>query len=168
MVRLSVTERAQPRLLEATFNDARIVFDLRNDPFIVALGQSGKSVLWDEHLRWFKHCLESPDLHRIYLITIDALFCCVLRFDRKNTATATVSIYLRQTSIGRGIGVRAIKLGCELIANLWPIKIIEAFVVSGNTRSERAFRRAGFQADIQQQAGQTFVLSVADLHNGPS
>lgn len=151
-------DRPVLRLVEATADDARTLFALRNDPFVVSKGSSNRLVEWPEHLAWFTSCLAAPDRHRIFLLVIDGTPGGALRFDRADEATATISIYLLERFTGRGLGISALREGSKRIFDIWPAGRIEAFVIAGNMHSERAFARAGFGIAARSAEGTSFLL----------
>lgn len=139
---------------------ARLLFELRNDPFIVGLSRSGRPVTWDEHVPWLERCLASPDRHRIYFLKQHGRTIGVLRFDREGEEGASITIFLLQDATGRGLGTEAIRRSCAVMFEAWNVKKILADVIAGNDRSLRAFRKTGFieATGGDAKAGWTMVL----------
>jgi RimJ/RimL family protein N-acetyltransferase len=140
---------ANVRLREAGEADARRLYELRNDPFVISHSTSRRAVPWPEHAAWFSRCLADRDAHRIYLIEkLDGGrpdLIGVVRFDRSDgTDAAHISAYLLERAIGRGIGSHAIDVASHAVLDEWDVGAIEALVVAGNERSRAAFRKAGY------------------------
>lgn len=130
-------------LRAATMEDARIVFGWRNDPFIVERGSSQRTVTWEEHARWFSESVVGAD-RRIYIVEVEDEPAGQVRFDRLEPARCVVSAYLLERFTGRGLGVEAIRQGCERLFSEWPVKEIVACVRQDNAPGRAGFRKAGF------------------------
>ena len=131
------------QLRQAAPSDASLVFDWRNDPFIIEHSSSQSTVSWDEHRTWFEQSLTSED-RIIYIAIIDGHAAGLVRFDREGDAQCVISAYLTKSWVGRGLGVTAIRKGCERAFERWPVDRIIACVLHGNPKGQRAFTRAGF------------------------
>ncbi len=131
-------------LRPATMADREMVFRWRNDPFILSHGSSQREVQWEEHKKWFESTIFGES-RKTYIVLCQGNPIGQVRFDRRGQQTAVVSVYLLQAFTGRGLGVRAIRLGCEAIFEAWQIKKIVACVREDNPASRSAFRKAGFQ-----------------------
>jgi UDP-2,4-diacetamido-2,4,6-trideoxy-beta-L-altropyranose hydrolase len=138
------------RLSPAGPGDARRLFALRNDPFVVAHSNSRKSVDWAEHEAWFAASIAAPDRHRILFIRRDDADIGVVRFERVENGNATISAYLLEAMTGRGIGAKAIAVATAGIVADWRPAAVVAHIVEGNERSRRAFSRAGYRAAADQ------------------
>lgn len=134
----------------ATINDAQLVFEWRNDPWIVNLGLSKKEVLWEEHYEWFKNSLKNQR-RKIFIIEYENILIGQVRFEKKSVDQAEISIYLIKKYTGYGLGVVAIKKGCQEIFSLWEINKIVAEIRSNNHSSLSAFKKAGFYSSFSQQ-----------------
>lgn len=135
------------RLVPAGPDDARRLFELRNDPFIVALSASRRAVPWQEHIAWFGACLAAPDRHRILFVMERESAAGVVRFERKVASEATVSIYLLEAATGRGLGSESLRSSRGWIFREWDIDAIVAEVSPANARSARSFAKVGFAED---------------------
>lgn len=131
-------------LRPATMEDAKLVFEWRNDPFIVARGSSQRSVTWNEHARWFEATVKGSQ-RRMFIVEVGGEAAGQVRFDRADDQRCVVSAYLLERFTGRGLGVEAIRQGCERILEEWPVTEIIACVRNDNAAGQAGFRKAGFK-----------------------
>ena len=47
----------------AKVSDAKSLFDWRNDPNIRAASEQTKPLIWEDHIRWLTHTLQSDTQH---------------------------------------------------------------------------------------------------------
>jgi RimJ/RimL family protein N-acetyltransferase/SAM-dependent methyltransferase len=124
-------------------DDMRLIFDWRNSPFILERSSSQRAVEWNEHETWFKQAIIDPT-KRIYIICLDNKEIGLIRFDFINTEHCVISAYLIKAYIGKGLGILAIKQGCDLIKQLWPVNEVFAYVRADNPMGCAGFRKCGF------------------------
>ncbi len=93
----------------ATENTMSLVFRWRNDPEIVALSASQKTVTWEEHEEWFKTVNNGGP--RLYLIRSGSEYIGTVRFDH-GVESWYVSIYMELQHRGKGYGTEALKRAC--------------------------------------------------------
>lgn len=130
----------------ATEDDARKVFEWRNEPRVRASSRSSDVIDWETHRAWFAAALSSTA--RILLIGERGNAPVgVVRFDIED-ALAEVSIYLVSDPIARGQG-RGLLLCAErwLSANRPTVTEVRAQVLGGNVASERLFLGAGYRTE---------------------
>jgi RimJ/RimL family protein N-acetyltransferase len=131
-------------LRPAVPGDAETVFSWRNDPFIVARGSSQKTVTWEEHLRWFQATVAGSQ-RKILIVMVDGEPKGQVRFDRVDEQTCVISAYMLEKFTGRGLGVEAIRKGCEILFDDWQASRIVACVRTDNTAARAGFHKAGFK-----------------------
>lgn len=133
------------RIEKANKADESFLFCSRNIESIVALGASGRTVSWEEHVRWFDSILQSSSVV-LYVVFHEMERIGQVRFDSVTEHTARISIYLIPDYIDKGLGSKVIKESCVLLRAERPdISSIEAEIRSSNVRSIKSFERAGFQ-----------------------
>lgn len=130
-------------LHHAKLDDMRQIYEWRNDPFLLKLSSSQLPVRWEEHMAWFKDALKDQN-KKIYTICDDKSKIGLIRFDRIHLEKCVISVYLLEPHTGKGLGVLAIKLGCNLIKQEWPLMDVLAFVRSDNLSGSSGFRKCGF------------------------
>jgi UDP-2,4-diacetamido-2,4,6-trideoxy-beta-L-altropyranose hydrolase len=130
-------------LRPATIQDAEMVFLWRNSPFIVARGSSQKTVAWEKHLQWFRETIAGSN-RKMLIVMVNGQPVGQVRFDRVDDDTMTISAYLIETHTGRGLGVDAIRIGCNILFSDLPVARVVACVREDNVAARAGFRKAGF------------------------
>jgi RimJ/RimL family protein N-acetyltransferase len=159
---LTEIEASNIYLRSATPVDRDLVFEWRNNPEIIALGSSQKSVSALEHSDWFGLILRSTSC-RLFIILLDNNPIGQVRFEINENNHAEISIFLITGFTGRGLGVVSINQSCRLaFASFQEASYIVAFVRKNNVGSLRAFEKAGFQPDkIGAQRAEHFRLMLS-------
>lgn len=143
--------------------DAALIFEWRNTPFIVSLGSQNRAVSWEEHLSWIENTVCSKTL-KAYIILINDEPAGQVRFDKEvlDSDLCTISVYLTEKNTGKGAGVRAIQSGCELIKKEWiRIRFIQANVLETNINGQKAFLKAGFIHNLNNNADKHYSYIYA-------
>ena len=133
----------------ATAADADTVFRWRNQPWVVALGASQRTVSADEHRQWFRATLEGRE-RELYIIEIEGSPAGTIRYDFEQGREAEISIYLMPECSGRGHGRKAFLDTAPHIFLERDVRTISARVLKGNERSLEFFRRLGFKEESEQ------------------
>ena len=131
-------------LRPATAADAKLIFEWRNDPVIVRLGSSQREVTWTEHEEWFSQSITSGK-RRIFIVQNDGVPIGQVRFDLLESSACVISAYLLTEFTGRGWGVEAMRSGCEMIFEIWPIQSVSACVRAENKAVQSALAKVGFE-----------------------
>jgi RimJ/RimL family protein N-acetyltransferase len=131
-------------LRPATAADAKLIFEWRNDPVIVRLGSSQREVTWTEHEEWFSQSITSGK-RRIFVVQNDGVPIGQVRFDLVEKSECVISAYLMTEFTGRGWGVEAMRSGCEMIFEIWPIQSVSACVRAENKAVQSALAKVGFR-----------------------
>jgi UDP-2,4-diacetamido-2,4,6-trideoxy-beta-L-altropyranose hydrolase len=134
------------RLRPACAEDMECIFEWRNDPWIVSLSISKKTVTRLEHEYWFARIL-NREKHLLYILANkNGTEMGTLRFDRKGPSQALVTIYLLRPFTGKGYGVAGLIKGSAEAFSSWPdLQSIDALIRAENRPSIRAFCKAGYQ-----------------------
>jgi RimJ/RimL family protein N-acetyltransferase len=130
-------------LRPAVLADMELIFAWRNRPEIIDLATSRRAVSWDEHAAWFPAAVVDED-RLMFLIELDGRPVGQLRFDRVSPDCCQVTIYLLPEFTGKGIGTRALALGCSRAFEQMPVGRLRAFVRDDNLPSVAAFSKVGF------------------------
>lgn len=141
--------------------DSGRVLAWRNDPWLVSLSTSRRTVTEEEHRAWFPRALERD---RCLLFVADEAGeeMGTVRLDRApDGASAFITIYLLKAFTGRGHGKAALRSATGEAFGRWPTlaKII-AHVRDDNHPSRRAFEGAGFTIDAGEPAPEGHVACV--------
>jgi RimJ/RimL family protein N-acetyltransferase len=135
--------RTQIQLRQAVLEDAEMVFQWRNDPFILVRGSSQRAVQWDEHLKWFEETIKGNH-RKMFILLKDDYPIGQVRFDCFNEHVCIISVYLLHGFTGKGYGVDAIRYGCIEVFRLWDIQKVIACVRYDNVAARSAFIKAEF------------------------
>ena len=131
------------KLRPATIADSQQVLKWRNDPHIVNLGLTGKTVSLEEHANWFKKTLASEQ-RLIFIVMHETIPIGQIRFDYLGSEQCEISIYLAKAYTRRGFGSIAIQNACERIFSLWDVNQIIATIKRNNYPSHSSFQKVGF------------------------
>lgn len=126
----------------------------RNEPWVVALGTSQRTVTAAEHHLWFAETLRQQE-RELFLIEIGGKPAGMVRYDLGANDTAEISIYLMPPFPGKGHGRTAFLETAPSIFTRRKVHTITARVLSGNERSLEFFRRLGFVS----------VSTTSGIHN---
>ncbi len=136
---------SQVSLRPAALDDMRMIFEWRNDPFILQRSTFTEPIAWGEHEIWFHRALKNRNL-RMFVIAIEGVPRGLVRFDRKGLI-AVISVYLVESQTGHGHGVAAIQAGTNVVFQQWPVRKIVGCVRNENAPARSAFAKAGYQED---------------------
>ncbi len=131
------------QLRPVTLADAALVYQWRNDPFIVSVGTTQRAVAWEEHLNWFRQTVAGKS-RKMFIIEINSIAAGQVRFDRRDDADCVISVYLLEQFTGKGWGVSAIRQACDITRREWPNIRVIACVRRSNEPARRAFLKSGF------------------------
>ena len=119
-------------------SDAKSLFDWRNNPNIRAASEQTKPLIWEDHIKWLTHTLQSDTQH-VFIGEQDGLPIGVVRFSVEHDH-ALVSIALAPGKQGKGYGKSLLALGMAQIGSM-PIR---ARIRSDNVASRTCFAACGF------------------------
>jgi RimJ/RimL family protein N-acetyltransferase len=102
-------------------------------------------VAWEEHLQWFCETVVGSK-RKLLIVLVDGQPVGQVRFDRVDDDTMAISVYLIETHTGRGLGVDAIRIGCDMLFTDLSVARIVACVREDNVAAQSGFRKAGFVA----------------------
>jgi len=148
-----------------TVEDAKRLFDWRNDPSVIENSLSGAAVEWESHCRWLSLKLADPaTLFRIFIDRTGTLIGQA-RVDLES-GTGKVSISIDRSSRGRGLGsaiLQRILMTCRTRAD---IEQLEAYVKQENAPSLAIFEASGFVCiGFIDKNGNRFVRFVLKMRH---
>jgi len=133
-------------LRESVFDDAKLIFDWRNDPLTREASFSNDEIPWEDHIKWFEQSLANP-CRKIYIgeNKQEKISFGQVRFDLISDLEAEISIVIAPEFRSKGLGSILIKSGMEKFCSTHPgIKTIVAMIKPSNPASKRAFQKCGF------------------------
>lgn len=130
----------------ASLDDARRLWEWRNDPVTRQMSLNHDRVAFADHLRWYESSLASP--HRVILVAeIEERPVGMCRFDidEGQPGRAEVSINIAPTERGCGIGGSVLDASLVALRARHPeVTTITATIRDENSASIRLFLRSGF------------------------
>ncbi|MES2339696.1 MAG: UDP-2,4-diacetamido-2,4,6-trideoxy-beta-L-altropyranose hydrolase [Pseudomonadota bacterium] len=133
MLRDSLSVRA------ATIEDAPLMFAWRNHPATRGVSRDPAPIAWADHVAWVGRAIADPE-RTLLIAHVGDTPVGVVRFDRRDAASAEVSLYLDPALHGLGLGQRMLLAGESRLSPL----DIHAEVMDGNAGSHGMFARAGY------------------------
>jgi RimJ/RimL family protein N-acetyltransferase len=124
----------------ATLEDAKILFEWRNDPQVRAGSHNQAEISFEDHLAWLEGSLANPD-RKLYIAEEDGISVGTVRSDWAD-GTYTLSWTVGPEARGKGVGKRMVSLLVKQIRE--PIR---AEVKVGNLASMKISQEAGMQLD---------------------
>lgn len=141
-------------LRSARPEDNELVFRINNAPETRRVSRNTDPIPWDDHKLWYQRRLADPSVF-MWIIEEHDKPVGVVRIEPEESANV-ISIALSQEAQGRGVGSAAIRIACARLHSHAGEAVVRAYIKPDNTRSLRAFERAGFAPkgeDIQPPQG---------------
>ncbi|EEA03768.1 GCN5-related N-acetyltransferase [Burkholderia sp. H160] len=134
-------------LRNATKEDARILFDWRNDPMTRLASHSTAELAFDAHTAWLDQVLSNP-MRRLLIAEENGCPVGTVRVDREEDGCAVLSWTVTREARGRGIATRMVQLVADEISGSHAIR---AEIKAGNEASVKVAEAAGMR--FSRQAG---------------
>lgn len=133
------------RLRPAGHEDARLLWEWRNDPELRAAAFNSDPIPWQSHLAWFDRRLKDPDCRIFIVLDEPGRAVGQVRFERDGEA-AEIHLSVAPELRGRGWGSRLIRRATEEFSRSEGASRVRAFVKTDNVASLRAFEAAGYES----------------------
>lgn len=128
-----------------TYEDARFLFELRNQPSVRDYSFHSDPIQWEDHKGWLEKALENNNL-RIFIILNDCNeLVGMFRLEQKEPSLVIISIAIDELQRGNRYGFMAIKESIVICKQLFGAVTLRAYIKSENVISFKAFHKAGFQ-----------------------
>jgi RimJ/RimL family protein N-acetyltransferase len=148
------------RIRPATPGDARLLWELRNDPLVRANSFTAEFIPWDAHQRWFAEKLSSAETRIFILEDKKGAPLGQIRFDRQNRKSAQIHLSIVVAVRGRGYGQFLLTRTLPLAQAELDVVEFVALVKSENEPSLRLFRRAGFTIQDELILGRCLAVRL--------
>ncbi len=132
----------QLRLRSAVFEDARLLFEWKNDPLNVQNSLSGSKVSWLQHTCWLEAVLKNKNRH-LYLACLGDRPIGQLRLDVEGSK-AEISYSIAEEFRSRGFGKKLLLLAEEEALTLG-VDALTAAVLPHNLPSRKLFSYLGYE-----------------------
>jgi UDP-2,4-diacetamido-2,4,6-trideoxy-beta-L-altropyranose hydrolase len=130
----------------ATMQDARWIWQVRNQASVRLNSQQQSPISWETHQQWFDQALMNPN--RVMLIVTDQdlkIDVGILRYDI-NDKVAEVSIALSEQFCGRGYGSAMLFHGEYWLKQQYAqIQRLRAIILEHNVASQVIFKKDGYE-----------------------
>jgi RimJ/RimL family protein N-acetyltransferase len=126
----------------AAIDDARILFDWRNDRTTREASRDSEEVEWNPHLSWLTRTL-ADEARRLLVIESAGVPVATCRWDHRGDADWEVSITVAPHARGRGLASGVLTAAERALDIPSPVRML-AVVRAENEASTRLFRRAGY------------------------
>ena len=145
-------------LRPATIDDARRLFDWRNEAETRRWSLSGAGVEWGDHIAWFQQRLTDQDTF-LFIVEEQSRPLGQLRFDASSDGEAEVSIGLAPAARGHGLAAPVIDAGTRRLFATTSVRRVVARVKRGNDASIASFVNADFDLDASRSTDNLLLYS---------
>lgn len=129
----------------ATFDDARMMFEWRNDPANRQVSRTSDPIAWEAHCEWLEKVIADPS-RKLFVGEIGSRAVGIIRFDFCASDRAEVSLYLNTAHHGTGLGPPLLLRGEEAA----DARVIDATVLPDNRPSQRLFESCSYRRVSEQ------------------
>lgn len=129
-------------LRPAIADDARFIYELRNEAGVREASFNSEPLDWDRHLAWFTSKLAEGA--RIYIAVSGERPAGYARLDSAQDGECEISIAILPELRGQGIGTEVIRLASEMAEREGFVRLV-ARIKPGNEASRRAFDSVGYR-----------------------
>lgn len=130
----------------ANIEDARLLFDWRNDPLTRANSHSTAELAFDTHVSWLKATLDNP-MRRLFITEQDGKPVGTVCVDQETDGIMELSWTVAPEARGRGIASRMVQLVVNEVLGSCSVR---AEVKTGNEASIKVAKAAGMQVTKQE------------------
>lgn len=135
----------------AARDDARVLYDWRNDESTRAHSRSSEPLEWSSHVSWLDRTLSDPD-RRLLVVESEGRLVASTRWDRRSATDWEASITMAPEQRGRGLAGAVLAASEEALNVEAPSRLL-ATVHTANTASSKLFQRAGYLPHLPTDAG---------------
>ena len=128
----------------ATADDARAIWEWRNDPTTRAMSGEVDVIPWEVHARRCEQAL-GDSARRLLMVQLADTAVGMVRFDDTGAGTWRISVNLAPAARGRGHGTAALLRACDWLVGHERPRGVTADIRTGNVASVKAFAAAGFR-----------------------
>lgn len=155
-------------LSEAKSEDIEDIYINLNYNYVRKYYKFNEDIEKKKYINWYKFLLNSL-YHKIFIIRDlknDFLGC--VKFDiKKNLNSAEVSIYLIESTRGRGYSTNILKVAIDELKFKYPkLEEVEAYILEENEKSIYCFERAGFIYNCEKKnKGIKYKLYIKNIES---
>jgi RimJ/RimL family protein N-acetyltransferase len=131
---------------EASVDDARLLFEWRNDEETRRRSRTAEPVAWEAHVEWLSRSIASAE-RRLLIVEHEDRQVGTVRWDRTGPQRWEVSITVAPHERGRGLAANILAMGERALADQSPVTLA-AVIHEENEASLRLFSAAGYTPDL--------------------
>lgn len=150
----AVPDEARPSppisVRSATRDDARVLYDWRNDEVTRAHSRASEPLEWSAHVSWLDRTLSDPE-RRLLVVESEGRPVASTRWDRCSATDWEASITMAPEQRGRGLAGAVLAASEQALIVDAPSRLL-ATVHTTNTASSKLFRRAGYLPHLPADA----------------
>lgn len=127
----------------ANENDVELYFKWTNDVLVRNNSFNLSAVEYDNHVKWFKSKLSSPDCYFYLFLNNENKAVGQVRID-KNKNETVIGISIDENFRGKSLGTEMLRIATHEYFKKYPSSIIVAYIKTENNASYNSFLKAGF------------------------
>lgn len=131
------------RIRAATLDDAKMLWEWRNEPETRAASFNTQPIGYDEHARWFLKKIADPGTRFLIAADGEGRDVGYARLDIEGDG-AEINLSVDKRHRGRGLGAAMIRAASRFAVEELKLRRVVAHIKPDNKASVAAFRRAGF------------------------
>lgn len=131
---------------KATPGDAKVVFDISNDPEVRAASFQTKPLVWEEHLNWFEHKLNDAGCHFYLIENRFGQTAGQIRFQEIGPGRFEISFSIAKPYRGKHYSSKMLSVAIDGFRKDLGVKaVLTASIKPDNVASRKCFAGAGFR-----------------------
>ncbi|MDP2669409.1 MAG: GNAT family N-acetyltransferase [bacterium] len=131
----------------ATFNDARFLFGLRNEPEVRLASWNSELIEFAGHQKWLTSALTNPNRVLYVVENENKEAVGQVRYDLESEDKAEIGVSISGNVGGKGYGAGSLVESAKIFFDEFPkVKKISAHIKPDNAGSVKAFKKAGYSA----------------------
>ena len=130
---------------KASLEDVKKYFYWFNDKQTRESSYNSNTVDFQNHKKWFKSKLKDKQYTFLIFKINDSENIAQLRFKKENNNDSTISISIDPNHRNKNYSSKIIRIGTDFFLKNNPNYTVNAFIKVENIRSQKAFKKAGFE-----------------------
>ena len=143
-------EKTTIYLRAVIMDDARTLYDWRNDELVRANSFHTDTLLWNEHRKWLESVLQDEKQH-FYILMLDEASIGQVRIAEEKSI-GIVNYSIAEAFRGQGFGHAILQLVENKMAECNSVKQLKAYVKSNNIASQHIFAGLGYHVQSEAES----------------